>query len=767
MTFPISLRVFVCVWFALAAGSASAAYASDAGTAKAPAGATPPAALADAPNAPVPLATLGNLPGPMRLSGEAGSGALSVPVSAREQVRSATLHLVATNSVALLNARSALAVRVNDRTIAQMQLSPRQPELTADIRIPADLLRAGYNTLAFSVAQHSTENCEDPDSPELWTEIDTSASTLQVQTELKPLAPMLSDLDGLIDPKEAHAGSIAIVAAAHPKSDLQLESGALLAEGVALRLRYLVAHPKVQDAHQGAGGGVLPGMALGSLAGADVLLFGTRDALRPYLDPRVAAHIGGAFLGIYPKPDDPRHFVLVVSGADDAQVALAARAFAHAELPQPRRNEMTVNAFDEARIGRYAAHGVVSGTQPHSFKELGFTSRTLGAADRIELGVTLPADIYAPEDAQVMLDLNFTEGAKMRQDSVLGIYLNNRFEQVIALDQQQGAVLRHYRVSIPLRSFRPGANVLSLRPILVPLVSDHCMLRETRNLQLTVFDDSSLKLPPASHFTTLPDLQRFAQSVFPYAVKPDGADLALQVAARDNDTLAAAWTLMGKLAQKQGWPLTAAQVTAGGVEPGRQEILVGGAGGLSHAAWSGAPWEPGRVMTVAYDPGAQAAAAGGRDDAGLWQSLRTRFGGSERDGAPPSESMLSADTTLSRQLLVMQYRGSAGNTVTLFTAANPAELAEGVGRMVEPNDWDNLGGDVSLVSFDRPDVWTGRSGASYDFGGLSAYDRLGYELSSHPWWGYAALVGLLALLAALTAVLLRRRYRKHHAGSQD
>ncbi|WP_345891113.1 cellulose biosynthesis cyclic di-GMP-binding regulatory protein BcsB [Burkholderia sp. Ax-1719] len=719
---------------------------------------------------PVTLATLGNLAGPIRLVGESGERSLSVPLSAREKVNSAVLHLVATNSVSLLSDRSALAVRVNGRTIAQMQLSSRQPELTADVRVPADLLRPGYNTLTFVAAQHSTENCEDPDSPELWSEIDTNASTLQLQTELKPLTPQLADLPDLIDPKQQQGRALAIVAAQHPDGDAALGTGALLAEGAALRLRYLTPTLRVQDAQAGTGGGVLPGLSLARLASTDVLLFGTRDALRPYLSADVAARIKGAFLGIYPKPDDPRRFVLVVSGMDDAQVQLAARSFAHPEFVLPHLAEMSINTLDEARIAQYAARRTLIGTNPHTFRSLGFVSRTLGGTDQIDLDVLLPADIYAPEDAQVTLDLNFTEGAKMRQDSVLNVYLNGRFEQVIALDQQQGAVLRHYRVNVPLRSFRPGANVLSLRPVLVPLLSDHCMLRETRNLLLTVFDDSSITLPPASHFTTMPDLRRFAQSGFPYTVSPDGADLALQVGATDNHTIAAAWSLLGKLAQTQRWPLTAAQVTAGKPDEGRQTIVIGSVGALARSAWDGAPWQPGHVMKLAYQPDdADIPAPRAHENIGtLSRLMRAGFGGNSGDaGAPPSTSVLDANAPLSDQLLVMQYKGGNGGTVTAFTAANPDQLADGVRRIIEPNYWNNLDGDVSQLSFDSPDLWTGRSGARYDVGSLATYDRVGFEFSRHPWWGYAALLALLALLAVLTAVLLRRRHRKHHGGSQD
>ena len=445
---------------------------------------------------------------------------MSIAVSAREQVQAATLHLVVSNSISLLTDRSQLAVRVNGRTIAQLQLSSRQPEAAADIRVPAELLRPGYNTLTFAVAQHSTENCEDPDAPELWTEIDTSASTLQLQTELKPLTPTLADLGDLIDPRQWYARPVDIVSAAHPDSDGQLANGSLLAQGIALRLRYLEPTLRVLDAQRGTGAGVLPGLALAPLAGADVLLIGTRDALRGELDPQIVARIQTGFLGIYPKPRDPQHFVLVISGRDDSEVNRAARAFAHRELRLPHRDEMLIGELDEPDTVAWSANGTVSGTAPHTFRQLGFTSRTLFPTERAEMDVRLPADIYAPEDARVTLYLNFTEGAKMREDSVLNIFLNGRFEQVVALDQQQGAVMRRYRVDIPLRDFRTGANTLSLQPVLVPLVTDHCTLRSTGNLVLTLFDDSTLTLPPASHFTTLPDLKRLADSGFPTRSDP-------------------------------------------------------------------------------------------------------------------------------------------------------------------------------------------------------------------------------------------------------
>ena len=714
----------------------------------------------------VSLATLGNLSGPLRLAGASASRSISIPLSAREQAHDAVLHLVVSNSISLLTDRSELAVRVNDRTIAQVQLSARQPEATADIRVPSQLLQPGYNTLTFAVAQHSTENCEDPSAPELWTEIDTSASTLQMQTALAPLTPTLADLPNLIDPKQWASRAVTIVDAAHPSNASQLAAGSLVAQGIALRLRYLSTAPRVLDAAHGNGTGMLPGLALAPLADSDAVLIGSRDALRGYLDATTLAKIGGAFLGVYPKPDDARRFVLIVSGRNDAEVERAARAFAHSEMPLPRTSELVIGAVDETALPPWSTNRTVTGTVPHPFRDLGFTSRTLRAGDSADLEVRLPADVYAPEDAKVTLDMNFTEGAKMREDSVLNIALNGRFEQVIALDQQQGAVMRHYRISLPLRDFRAGLNTLSLQALLVPLVSDRCALRNMQNLEITLFDDSTLTLPPTSHFTTLPDLKRFADSGFPYTVQPGGNDLALHLAAHDNDTIASAWALMGRLAQSQAAPLTAAELAFGIPAPARRNtILIGAVPSLSPALLNHAPWSPGTSIRIADGTAGPAdLATGSALPLGLDRLLGSP---AHAEPAQQADVTLRGDVPLSRQLLVMQYRGDQGGATTVLTAANPGELIDGISRLIEPAYWGELRGNVALLSFDRKDLWTGRVGDTYEEGSVGPLAWLGFTLSQHPWVGYAALVVLLSIFAGTSALLLKRYHRTRHRDANE
>ena len=100
--------------------------------------------------------------------------------------------------------------------------------------------------------------------------------------------------------------------------------------------------------------------------------------------------------------------------------------------------------------------------------------------------------------------------------------------------------------------------------------------------------------------------------------------------------------------------------------------------------------------------------------------------------------------------------------MTVFTAASSSDLVQGVGRLVEPGLWSGLDGDVSLLDVSRGQWWTARVGSTFEFGSTGVWDHLGFLVSTHPWFGYAALVALLAALAATTTLLLRRQYLKRH-----
>ncbi|EJN10292.1 cellulose biosynthesis cyclic di-GMP-binding regulatory protein BcsB [Herbaspirillum sp. YR522] len=705
------------------------------------------------------LADLGGKPGPMRLTRLDGAAMLAMPLSRRENIKSAVLHLVSTNSIALNN-RSQLVVRLNGHSIAQLQLSARQPEITADIRLPLDQLKPGYNQLIFRVAQHSQDSqCEDPNAPELWTEIDTVQSTLRLQSELKPVAPLLSDLNDLFDPKQHVAQKFNIITAVHPGSDDALAAGGMVAQGIGLKLKYVLPAIRQVDAQAGNGGGPVPGLQLGALAGADNVLVGTREQLKPYLDARILAQIKDSFLGIYAMPDS-QHVLLVVSGMDARQVSRAAQVFAWQNLEFPQQNQWTITDFMPPDLPNYLPQANIAAQGIYSFKQLGFSTGPITTVSPAEVNVNLPPDVYAQEDAQMEFRLNFSQGAMLNSSMVINLYLNDVFQRAIAIEDRQGGFYDNYRLSLPLRHFKPGNNVLSFRPVIMP--NRQC--DQTGPLNMSLFDDSSLKVPYIYRFAQLPDLSRFASNAFPYVTQSDGSRLAVVVAGRDSATIGAAWTLLAKVAQKQTVPLNGAQVTFGKPTVNRHALVVGAVGNLPKDLIKEAPWTLESNLTFA---GASIPMATPSTQSSWFRQQFQTIAGTNRSTADSSylNTGVTGDARLHRQMLVMQFRASAldDHTATVFASASPEQLEQGMEQLVSPAAWNNLAGDVSLLSLGKNEVATQRLGPTYDEGTIGNAEYLGYIASKYPWIWYGVVMFALLVLAWLVWRQLRAHLRRRQA----
>ena len=711
---------------------------------------------------------------------------LYVPVSPRSKVKSALLHVQLTNSISLLKERSQLVVRPNGRVLAQVPLNPAQPESNVDVRLPVALLKAGYNQLVFSVAPHYTLRCEDPSAPELWTEIDTLASTLTIDSDLAPLQPRLSDMAQLFDPKLGGEQGITIVTAAPaPMRDDQLQWGMLVAQGAALRLQYAplnvrheIAARSGAHARSGAASANFPGLKQDGMQSSDSALIGTKAELEPYLAKSILDGITGGFPGVYALDADPRRFVLVVSGNTAAEVAAAARAFAFLNFPYPDTPSMLVAAIEYAALADYAGKNAVTQKGVYRFSQLDFRSATVrGFAvsslvneehiQNMEIEVVMPADLFAREDRNVDRVLHFAYGAGLRRDSVLNIMLNERFERAIALDQQSGAAYQKYQISIPLRSFQPGVNKVRFAPRMMPLITGECLAIQTENLQLTLFEDSLLSMPDAVHFVAMPNLRLLVRTGFPYNVKTDGSAALVHVAPNDSRTIAAAWMLIAKLAQRNGYPLHHLGISfALPAQDNKDLIVVGITGKIDPKVLKGAPLEFGKFSRIPYPVASERPAEEWPRD---WLerllpgTSRPLAAGTEGDAGNKSVVVSQASELVSHAL-AMQYPSpvAAGRTATALMAANEDLLLQGMTEFIKPAIWNDLQGNVVIWNKGAESVSWQKAGGDYTVGAVGVTSRLEFYFFRYPWLWFGMLVVLTLLLAWITTMLLRRFRLKHH-----
>lgn len=748
----------------------------------------PSAAAAEAAktaSASLTLASLLPASQPIRLRYTSDEFTLYIPVSPRSKVKSALLHLQLTNSISLLRERSQLAVRLNGRVLAQVPLNPAQPEASVDIRLPAALLKPGYNQLTFSVAQHYTLRCEDPSAPELWTEIDPVASTLTFDSDLAPLQPRLSDMAQLFDPKLGGEQGLTIVTAAPaPMRDDQLQWGMLVAQGAALRLQYAplrvrheIAARSSAEARPRASTANFPGLKQDALQSSDSALIGTKAELEPYLAKSILDGITGSFLGVYALDADPRRFVLVVSGNTAAEVAQAARSFAFLNFPYPDTPSVLVSAIEYAALTDYSGKNTLTPNGIYRFSQLDFKSTTVrGTAasslineehvQSLELEVVMPADLFAHEDRNVDLILHFAYGAGLRRDSVLNILLNDRFERAIALDQQSGAVYQKYRIAIPLRSFQPGVNKIRFAPRMMPLITGECQAIQTENLQLTLYEDSSLNMPNAAHFVSMPNLRLLVRTGFPYTVKTDGSAALVHVASNDSKTIAAAWMLIAKLAQRNGHPLHQLGISFSLPQDNKDLIVVGITGKIEPKLLQGAPLEFGKFSRIPYPIAVERAAEEWPRD---W--LERLLPGTSRPLAAGTEGdsgnktvVVSQASALVSHALAMQYRSpvASGRTALALMAANEDVLLLGMTELIKPEIWNDLQGNVVIWNKGAASVSWQKVGGEYTVGEVSVPSRLEFYFSKYPWLWFITLLALTVLLAWVTVRLLRRFRLKNH-----
>lgn len=693
---------------------------------------------------------------------------LFVPVSSRWQVQRASLHLEFTNSIALLPNRSQLIISLNRKRVAQVPLRATSPDGSIDVRLPAELMTEGYNQLKFEVAQHYTEDCEDPTSPELWTQLDTLASRLDIDVGPRVDAFRLSQLSRLFDRRTWGEFPLNIVSPPDTAPEQLLRWGGLVSQAAALRLDYVPLQVQYLPAERGSAASAgqttrrLPGLQQTTLRGRDAVLIGTKTSLAPYIGDANAQRITGGFLGVFPMDDDPQRFVLVVSGTNDDEVTRAATALGFVNFPYADAATMNVAAFSLSGLASHSAPGAVREGGRYRFADLGFDGVTLHGfrqsnLNRARLTFWLPPDFYATEHDDIVLSLHMVYGAGLREDSVFNVFLNDRFESVIPLNDKNGAMFRDYKVRIPARSFRPGNNVISFEPRMTSLVSDHCKLGQSDNMLITLFGDSTLHMPGGSHYAALPDLSLLSRAGFPYTRDPSGKGIAVQVAGNDPATLAAAWTVMGRVAQSVGIPLYETPWSFTAPSAAADVLVIGAQSQLSDDLRRAAPMGLSSEASALYESRLS------QDQSLSWWQRWWPWA-EQTSVVRPAMAEVQQTGSLGRYTALTQFESPqhAGSTVTLLTAIDSQTLAAGANALVRPAVWSNLQGATTVWLGDGSDVQTQKTDRVYHSGSIDPATRLEYYFSNYPLYGSLALVLIIAALALLTWFLLQRFRRRHH-----
>jgi cellulose synthase operon protein B len=715
------------------------------------------------PQGSIALSRLYPEPGPMRLTGEASSFDISVPLAGTVIVQEASVELHFTNSIALRSGRSVLSVRLNEATLAQIALDPARPVSVATVNLPAELWRPGYNKLTVAVTQHYTDQCEDPDAPELWTEIDLFHSRLHYKVGPHPTPYSLSDLSSIFSPGLGGQSQVLLLTAPGAATD-QLRGEALpfVAQALALRRRYEPLKIESATWTEGAQGDLsyLPESAPATLLH---VLVGTSDELARVLPKNEQAVVAGPNISLDNLGGGRAR--LVVTGRTHDEVVTAAHNLA---VLQDTLTGDTKVLFPPGESPRQpmpvAGRSVLHGNTAYSFNDLGVSTTTIDGpgTHRVSVPLSLPADYYTQENARADLSLDFAYSAAMGAGSVMNVLLNGEFVQGIFFDSTAGERFTNYLLHVPVRFFRPGANTLEFQLDTHPYrVGAACTSQRADTPFVQVMGTSTIRLPEAGHAAVLPDLARFAAAGFPFVANDGNAAGTIYV---DSPALeGSALTLIGKLAQTVSGPVSGWKVVVGVPEniPGQAIVLATPDKlspsyyvNLSAAIASTKRW-PYRALQDLRTVSSQPHLTLGN----LWSAI---VGGtSQANPFPPQESLTQRSSLgdLGVGFALHNPHGAAGDTLMVVTADSDAQIADRVQGLVQSEVWSQLKGD--LVAWQQPNVpvFTMEVAQHYVVGNADPWLLLRLTVSNNPlpWIAAAAIAAALATAAAF--ILLRRRRR--------
>lgn len=484
---------------------------------------------------------------PLILNTWQASYVVKVPISPREKITDAMLFLDTTNSTALIKSRSELRIRLNGEILQQHPLDPVNTKKQIKVRLPRDLLKVGFNDLEIGVVQHYTYDCEDPSSPELWTEINPINSYISVNYAglFDNPTPKMTQLGTAFDSRFWNKQLLYVVVGTSSFSDIQTAAAATAVQGLFLRKNYAPLDIKVLTFNQ-AGALVkdessnLKGLNLNATEKGDLLLIGKKSDLSVYLSSQEASKITGPFVGMLPV-NNGKQVALIVSGTSDSELMNAARSVGD---PEFKYSNSSFNVLDK----NYPFKRVpaLKPRVPSYFSDYSFSTQSSRGVkvQPIEVQFKAPADYGAKKGDLAKLLLHFSYGAGLRPDSSLVIKLNGNFAASVSLNEKDGGEFLKYEVAVPAQFIKPGYNSLVFEPIFMGH-KDRCDMFRDEHMVLTVYEDSTLELPVASVAPKVPDLERFSQGLWPYQ-----EEIRAYLTSAEASTVEAFLKLVGVMAKK-------------------------------------------------------------------------------------------------------------------------------------------------------------------------------------------------------------------------
>ncbi|MDH3348557.1 MAG: cellulose biosynthesis cyclic di-GMP-binding regulatory protein BcsB [Desulfobulbaceae bacterium] len=701
---------------------------------------------------------------------------VELPISSRWEVVKASLRVKYVSSIALVPSRSLIAIGLNDRVLFQNMLN--RPDVPEQVKLklpPADFKE--FNKVFFRSNQHYTlEGCEDETSPELWTELDIGNSYIDLVIREKDVPERVcSVFSYLFDKKSLVKERLNFVFPELP-ADEDLYRNAFLAGSLGKYLSYrdviITADRELKE-------------------GADNIIVGLRKDVTQFLfdslniydvddKKQLKSKLSGN-INMIANPVDPKRALLVFTGESGEELDRTVQSFPSLDFTIYTDSSITIleNVLPRPAEAYSAPYFVPIGKKV-LFSELGFSTTTFtGIIDKPgEMSFKIYPDSYFERKGQVKMFLHIIYPRMVRFDSIINLMLNNRFIHQVALDyneREKDTFVQEWLdldrlTEFPVYLVNKGMNNLAINSTMIPFKKGKCEIFNRENLQVTVMDDSYIKLPSDKRWVEMPYLDYIASAAYPYSIYPDLSDTAILLTDTSSTTLATALQTTYFLAKHIDYPpyeLTITSVFNEAVKD-KQLILIGNSKSSFSQLLEGAPLY--------------------FSEAGTWKKSRfidrfieslPYFSPEKLDKKKYAMDTLQANEELT-SLVVQMYKSpyNPDKTVLAMLSDDGNHLLAGVRKILSPQMLGSLKGDVTVLSLceDCPDdpteiapdynVQWFNINPKYYQGDVGQYDKIRFEISENPVQLLIISLFVVITLVLVIRALLKRFKEKHHKNAE-
>ncbi len=270
------------------------------------------------------------------LEGSKSDLEIDIPLSPRLYLAGGEVEVHFLHAVGLRSDRSRLRVYWDQHEIAAAPLGG----LRRDGRVVAELPRNEPSVeryrlrLAVELRADEEEAGKSgaPEEVAPWTQIDPTRSWVALDYRLRPLLPNLDEMRMLVDERLWNDQTLTIVTApVYATDEEHLQWGGRVAQRMALWQGERSLAVRHDDRLTRVG---------------DEVAIGTRDELIGVLPREICDQVTASFVGVYPHPEDDRHFLLVLSGTEPEGVDRAVRAFCYFPEKMPPMPRIDVTGWD-------------------------------------------------------------------------------------------------------------------------------------------------------------------------------------------------------------------------------------------------------------------------------------------------------------------------------------------------------------------------------------------------------------------------------------